>query len=120
MALIISMNWQTLIVALSLVGLFLLYLIPAISVTRQLLASDFFDPWQMRMQLLIVWLVPILGTALVAAMLFPHISVKRGHTPLLELLVLSAFVSPSDKLVADNNGSQTNDSGTQNVAAEDL
>jgi hypothetical protein len=34
--------------------------------------------------------------------------------------VLSAFVSPSDKLVADNNGSQTNDSGTQNVSAEDL
>jgi hypothetical protein len=65
MALMISMNWQTLIVALSLVGLFLLYLIPAISVTRQLLASDFFDPWQVRMQLLIVWLVPILGTALV-------------------------------------------------------
>ncbi len=114
------MNWQTIIVALSLVGLFLLYLIPAISVTRQLLASDFFDPWQIRMQLLIVWLVPILGTSLVAVMLLPHIPVKCGQIPLLELLVLSAFVSSSDKLVAENNGSYTDDSGAQNVAVEDL
>jgi hypothetical protein len=83
------------IIAFSMVSLLLLYLIPAVSVTRRLLASDFFDPWQKRMQLLIIWCIPIIGAALVASMLLPHIEIKRGHLPLLELLVLSAFVSSS-------------------------
>lgn len=87
------MNWPTIIAVCGFAGLFLLYIIPAVSVTRRLLGSDFFDPWQTRMQLLIIWFVPILGSALVAAMLLPHIQFKRGRIPLLELLVLSAFVS---------------------------
>lgn len=87
------MNWPSIIGGIGLAVLVMLYLVPAISLTRRLLASDFFDPWQTRMQLLIIWLIPIFGAALVAAMLLPHIQVKRGRVPLLELMVLSAFGS---------------------------
>ena len=51
------------------------------------------------MQLLLIWLVPILGSALVAAMLLPCIQVKRRHLPLWELLVLSAFTSSLNRSV---------------------
>jgi hypothetical protein len=115
----INMNWPTIIAILGLVGLFLLYLVPAISITRRLLGSDFFDPWQTRMQLLIVWLVPIFGAALVAAMLLPHIPSKRGHIPLFELLVLSAFVSSLDSS-GEGSSSHTDIAGEPNGAPEDL
>jgi hypothetical protein len=110
------MTWPTIIAVCGFVVFFLIYIIPAVSVTCRLLGSDFFDPWQTRMQLLIVWFVPILGAALVAAMLLPHIQVKRGRIPLLELLVLSAFVSSL------NQGDNYQHSGVGDIesAHEDL
>jgi hypothetical protein len=61
------------------------------------LHSDFFDPWQTRVQLLLIWLLPILGSALVAAVLLPHIPRKREHVSWLELFVFAAFVSSIER-----------------------
>lgn len=100
------MDWPKIIGLIGLVILCLLYLVPAISVSRLLIASDFFDPWQTRMQLLIIWLIPILGSAVVAAMLLPHIRIKRSRVPWLELLLFSAFVSSVNQYVYEAGSDQ--------------
>lgn len=91
------MNWVSVVTVLGIPGLALLYLILSISMTRVILHSDFFDPWQKRVQLSLIWLLPILGSALAAAVLLPHSPRKREHVPWLELLIFAAFVSSIER-----------------------
>lgn len=96
------MDWLSIVTGLGIAGLALLYLIPAVSMTRLLLHSEFFDPWQTRIQLVLIWLLPILGSALVAAVLLPHIPRKREHVPWLELFIFAAFVSSIEQEYGTN------------------
>lgn len=56
--------------------------------------SPYFEPYQKYMQLAIIWLVPILGTAFILNILGPEVRQRRpGWIPWLDFMLVSAFAS---------------------------
>lgn len=86
-------NWPDILAAASVVTLTLLWLFLAIAATRLVLALRCFEPWQRRVQLLIIWFFPILGASLVFAILAPEVRVRRPGVSFVTLLLWAAFVS---------------------------
>jgi hypothetical protein len=82
---------------LAVLGLF--HVVTAIGMTRLLAASHYFDRWQKVAQGAIIWLIPILGTAVVATVLAPEIKVKRKGVPWLPYVLVAAFVSSASEAV---------------------
>src|SRR5271156_3724210 len=72
-----GMPWIVMLAIGSLSLFAMVYVMICITITRHLRRSTMFDPHQKVMQLCIVWLVPILGPALVAAILLPEVRVRR-------------------------------------------
>ena len=76
----------------SIIVLIAIYLVMAVGITRLIARSEYFDARQKMFQYLIVWLIPILGAAFVAAVLGPDIARRRqrGFISLVEAIILSA------------------------------
>ena len=81
------------IIVIALVLLITLHIYGASLASWHLSKSLYFDPWQKRAQYFIIWLIPVIGTALVLNMLAPEISKRSlGWIPWLDGLIISAFV----------------------------
>lgn len=106
------MDWPSIVVAVGIGLLLLLYVVPAVSATILLLRSDFFEPWQLAAQLAIVWLVPILGVAVVVTVLAPHLPRRRESLPWLQYFILGGFVSAAQhEAGGDSSGGSDNELG---------
>jgi hypothetical protein len=89
----------------------LFHVVTAVGMTRLLAASHYFDRWQKVAQGAIIWLIPILGTAVVATVLAPEIKVKRKGVPWLPYVLFAAFVSSANEAVETSGADGGTNSG---------
>ena len=93
-----SQELQYLLVV-SLAVLLILYLYGSAVATWQLNRSACFTPFQKKAQLVLIWALPIIGVAIVFQVLGPdEKKVRPGWVPLLEPLVLSAFMQSASEV----------------------
>jgi uncharacterized membrane protein YgcG len=80
-----------------LLALLLVFFIYSAAVTTWLLAhSEYFSRGQKLAQVAIIWLLPVIGIAIVLSMLGPEERKRRpGWVPLLEPFILSTFIESS-------------------------
>lgn len=110
------MDWPSVVISVGIGILLLLYVVPAVSATLLLMRSDFFEPWQRAAQLAIVWLVPILGVAVVVAVLVPHVPRRREPLPWLQYFILGGFMSAAQQEVG---GDSSGGDGSEMVGSDD-
>jgi hypothetical protein len=64
--------------------------------------SAYFEPKQKYAQYAIIWLLPIIGTAIVLHVLSPEVRHRRpGWIPWIDFLLIAAFVSSASSAIED-------------------
>lgn len=83
-------------------ALAVIYIYMAAFTSWRLAKSDYFEPGQKYAQYAIIWLLPIIGAALVLHILAPGMPRRSpGWIPWLDYLLLANFVSSVDAASAD-------------------
>jgi hypothetical protein len=94
-------------------ALLVLYVYSAAVATWHLRRTSYLTRSQRLAQLIIVWCVPIIGVAFVLHMLGPEVRRRRpGWVPLLEPLVLAAFLLSASSGEESTNEGASQDSGS--------
>ncbi len=95
------------LIALVVVAVFFIY--TAAFTSWQVAKSPYFEPRQKYAQYAIIWLLPIIGAAIVLHVLSPNVRRRRpGWVPWFEFLLVAAFTSSAteaiDGIAAQHSG----------------